>query len=86
MQHINEFVRLYLIAYAFQVYDASLPASTFSWVKQLREQMFESRDVTNVPVIVVANKVDVVADKSFNSSQINQHHNILPHLGSSLFH
>ena len=59
---------------ALQVYDASAPAATFSFIKQLRDQMFESRDMTNVPVVVVANKMDVVADKSFNINQMQQSH------------
>lgn len=46
-------------AYLF-VYDASDPAATFDVVRTLREQMLESRDMTNVPVIVAANKMDCV--------------------------
>lgn len=42
------------------VYDVSVP-STFQFVKTLRDQMFESRDMTNIPVIVAANKMDLVA-------------------------
>lgn len=41
------------------VYDASTP-STFHFIKTLREQMIHSRDMTNVPVIVAANKMDLV--------------------------
>ncbi|TRY70325.1 hypothetical protein TCAL_08921 [Tigriopus californicus] len=41
------------------VYDASTP-STFHFIKALREQMIHSRDMTNVPVIVAANKMDLV--------------------------
>ena len=46
-------------AYLF-VYDASDPAASFDVVRTLREQMLESRDMTNVPVIVAANKMDRV--------------------------
>ena len=42
------------------VYDVSVP-STFSFIKALREQMYESRDMANIPVIVIANKMDLVA-------------------------
>lgn len=42
------------------VYDVSVPSS-FHFVKAIREQMYESRDMTNIPVIVVANKMDLVA-------------------------
>ena len=45
------------------VYDASTP-STFQLVKSLRDQMYESRDMTNIPVVVAANKMDVVASSS----------------------
>lgn len=41
------------------VYDCSRPR-TFQYVRSLREQMVESRDMTNVPVIVAANKADLV--------------------------
>ena len=42
------------------VYDVSVPSS-FHFVKAIRQQMYESRDMTNIPVIVVANKMDLVA-------------------------
>ena len=42
------------------VYDVSVPSS-FHFVKVIREQIYESRDMTNIPVIVVANKMDLVA-------------------------
>lgn len=42
------------------VYDVSVP-STFHFVKALRDQMYESKNMTNIPVIVVANKMDLVA-------------------------
>ena len=45
------------------VYDISVPA-TFQFIKTLRDQMFETRDMTNVPVIVVANKMDLQASRS----------------------
>ncbi len=61
------------------VYDVSSPAS-FHFVKAIREQMYETRDMTNIPVIVVANKMDLVATAAnanaattqFNS--FNSHH------------
>ena len=34
---------------------------TFQFVQAIREQMYESRDMTNIPVIVVANKMDLAA-------------------------
>ncbi len=56
------------------VYDASAPY-TFQHVKALREQMFECRDMTNVPVIVAANKADkAVASASANITHHHHHH------------
>ena len=52
------------------VYDISNPSS-FQLVKTLRDQMFESRDMTNVPVIVIANKMDIAANVSFSQSPLN---------------
>ena len=52
------------------VYDVSVP-STFSFVKALREQMYESRDMANIPVIVVANKMDLVASIAASNSKNN---------------
>ena len=49
------------------VYDVSAP-STFQFIKTLRDQMFETRDMTNVPILVVANKMDLELSK--NTSQI----------------
>lgn len=48
------------------VYDASVP-STFQFIKTLRDQMLESRDMTNVPVIVAANKMDLLSSCSSTS-------------------
>ena len=45
------------------VYDVSVP-STFQFIKTLREQMFETRDMTNIPVLVVANKMDLEVSKT----------------------
>ena len=60
------------------VYDVSVP-STFSFVKALREQMYESRDMANIPVIVVANKMDLVASiaASNNSKNNSSHHPLI---------
>ena len=60
------------------VYDVSVP-STFSFVKALREQMYESRDMANIPVIVVANKMDLVASiaASNNTKNNSSHHHPL---------
>jgi Ras-like protein family protein 10B len=41
------------------VYDLS-NAETFQYIRTLREQMAESRDMRNVPVLVVGNKQDLV--------------------------
>ncbi len=51
------------------VYDASSP-STFQHVRMLRDQMYESRDMTNVPVIVAANK----SDKAAATANAGHHH------------
>ena len=51
------------------VYDVSVP-STFQFIKTLREQMFETRDMTNIPVLVVANKMDLEVSKARSSSRI----------------
>ena len=51
------------------VYDVSVP-STFSFIKALREQMYESRDMANIPVIVIANKMDLVATTSNTHRQV----------------
>lgn len=37
---------------------------TFQYVRTLKEQIFESRDMRNIPVLVVGNKHDLVADKN----------------------
>ena len=60
------------------VYDVSVP-STFSFVKALREQMYEYRDMANIPVIVVANKMDLVASiaASNNTKNNSSHHHPL---------
>ena len=50
------------------VYDVSVPSS-FHFIKAIREQIYESRDMTNIPVIVVANKMDLVA-----TSHSKHHH------------
>ncbi|XP_044739799.1 ras-like protein family member 10B [Chrysoperla carnea] len=48
---------------------------TFQYVRTLKEQIFESRDMRNIPVLVVGNKHDLVADKNmpggFNSNNGN---------------
>jgi len=56
------------------VYDVSVPSS-FHFVKAIREQMYESRDMTNIPVIVVANKMDLAATTKIqqNGHQLNSH-------------
>ena len=53
------------------VYDVSVP-STFSFIKALREQMYESRDMANIPVIVIANKMDLVATTSNTHRQVSK--------------
>ena len=52
------------------VYDVSVPAS-FQFIKMLHDQMFESRDMTNVPIIVIANKMDIVANVTYNQSSLS---------------
>ena len=54
----------------------SVPSS-FHFVKAIREQMYESRDMTNIPVIVVANKMDLVASKNYQPPP-NQQLNTVP--------
>ena len=54
------------------VYDVSVPSS-FHFVKAIREQMYESRDMTNIPVIVVANKMDLAATTKIHQHQLNNH-------------
>ncbi|CAG7709891.1 unnamed protein product [Allacma fusca] len=52
------------------VYDAS-NLDSFQHVKTLKEQIYESRDMHNVPVLIVANKFDLIAStvtSSTNSS------------------
>lgn len=49
------------------VYDMSSPA-TFQYIKRIRDQMFASREMSNVPIVVVANKSDLVS-ASVNSAQ-----------------
>ena len=44
------------------VYDVTSPAS-FRHIKQMRDQMVRCRDMTNVPVIVVGNKMDLSASQ-----------------------
>ena len=61
------------------VYDVSVP-STFSFIKALREQMYESRDMANIPVIVVANKMDLVA--TTKNSNLSLFHFGIPHYNS----
>ena len=39
----------------------------FQFIKTLRDQMLESRDMTNVPVIVAANKMDLLTSCSSTS-------------------
>lgn len=51
------------------VYDVSVPSS-FHFVKAIREQMYESRDMTNIPVIVVGNKMDLVATTCNNTAAV----------------
>ena len=62
------------------VYDVSVPSS-FHFIKAIREQIYESRDMTNIPVIVVANKMDLVAT-SHNQKNNHGHH----HLGKDAHH
>ncbi|KAF4518704.1 hypothetical protein B566_EDAN013723 [Ephemera danica] len=45
------------------VYDLS-NAETFQYIRTIREQMAESRDMRNVPVLVVGNKQDLVMTES----------------------
>ena len=56
------------------VYDVSVPSS-FHFIKAIREQIYESRDMTNIPVIVVANKMDLVATS--HSKNHHQNHFLL---------
>ena len=61
------------------VYDVTAP-STFQFIKTLREQMLEARDMTNIPVLVVANKMDLETASKISSrdpqgsSSNNNHH------------
>jgi len=65
------------------VYDVSVPAS-FQFIKMLHDQMFESRDMTNVPIIVIANKMDIVANVTYNQSSLSSQYQQHPSLLSSL--
>lgn len=49
------------------VYDAS-NLDSFQHVKTLKEQIYESRDMHNVPVLIVANKYDLIAPSTSSSS------------------
>ena len=49
------------------VYDVSKPA-TFQYIKRMREQMMEARDMHNVPVIVAGNKSDLAAQSLATSA------------------
>lgn len=42
------------------IYKILKPYSKFQYVKRLRDQMLASRDMTNIPVIVAANKCDLL--------------------------
>ena len=59
------------------VYDVSLP-STFQFIKTLREQMFETRDMTNIPVLVVANKMDLELTRSSSRAFLTVHNSNYP--------
>ena len=70
------------------VYDVSAP-STFQFIKTLREQMFETRDMTNVPLLVVANKMDLEFSKNSNqipSVIINNNHPSHHHFSTIVSH
>ena len=57
------------------VYDVSVPSS-FHFIKAIRQQIYESRDMTNIPVIVVANKMDLVASNHKQPPQPHHHHGL----------
>ena len=59
------------------VYDVSLP-STFQFIKTLREQMFETRDMTNIPVLVVANKMDLELSRKSSRFPLTVHSSNYP--------
>ena len=59
------------------VYDVSLP-STFQFIKTLREQMFETRDMTNIPVLVVGNKMDLELTRSSSRAFLTVHNSNYP--------
>ena len=70
------------------VYDVSVPA-TFQFIKTLRDQMFETRDMTNVPVIVVANKMDLEAARycsRISSTVTNNHPSSSHHFSTIVSH
>jgi len=53
------------------VYDAS-NLDTFHQLKVLKEQIYDSRDMHNVPVLVVANKYDMLNPTTPSGSQENR--------------
>ena len=70
------------------VYDASVPA-TFQFIKTLRDQMFQTRDMTNVPILVVANKMDMEASRScsrISSTVTNNHPSSSHHFSTIVSH
>lgn len=56
------------------VYDAS-NLESFQQLKSLKEQIYDSRDMHNVPVLVVANKYDMLPSTSLPSSQPSSQEN-----------
>ena len=59
------------------VYDVSSPSS-FQFIKMLHDQMYETRDMTNIPIIVAANKMDIAANVTFTPSTTTLIPQILP--------
>lgn len=49
------------------VFDLS-NVDTFQYVRTMREQMMESRDMKHVPLLIVGNKQDLIASDSTNNS------------------
>nr|CAD7574336.1 unnamed protein product [Timema californicum] len=52
------------------VFDLS-NADTFQYIRTLRDQMFESRDMRNVPLLVVGNKQDMLISSSSVSGNVS---------------
>lgn len=50
------------------VFDLTNPEVTFQYIRKLRNQMMESRDMRNIPVLVVGNKHDILVTSSGTNS------------------